>query len=87
MSRLATGRSAAKSRGELARVLAAFVLLFSCSAFAGPIFNVTSTADAVDDSPGNDIFHTSAGACTPRAAIIEANRSDTGTTISLPAGT
>ncbi len=50
-------------------------------------FTVTSTADAVDLSPGNGICAVSGGACTLRAAIQEANALFGEDAISLPAGT
>lgn len=62
-------------------------LLVSSSACAAVVFNVNSTADAVDDVPGNGICHTAAAACTLRAAIMEANRSASAVTINVPAGT
>ncbi len=69
-------------------VLGTFTLLLSGSAFAAPIFNVNSTADAVDDNPGDGLCHTIAGTCTLRAAVMEANRtSGIGATINLPVGT
>ncbi len=62
-------------------------LALSTGAHAAPPFTVNSTADMVDDSPGNGACHTAAHTCTLRAAIMEANRSSTGATINLPAGT
>lgn len=59
---------------------------------AGVTFNVNSTLDAPDDSPGDGNCHTApgsvaAGACTLRAAVMEADKaSGAGATISMPAG-
>jgi CSLREA domain-containing protein len=51
-------------------------------------FTVNSTADQVDDNPGDGACHTAAGTCTLRAAVMEANRATgLGATIVLPAGT
>lgn len=50
----------------------------------GP-FTVNTTADTVDVSPGNGTCADSTGACSLRAAIMEANTS-TSTTINIPAG-
>lgn len=54
---------------------------------AGVTFTVTSTADLPDASPGDGRCRTSAGTCTLRAAVQEANRSAAKDTINLPAGT
>ena len=48
---------------------------------------VNSTADAIDDVPGNNICHTAANTCTLRAAIMEANHHIGPDAITLPAGT
>ncbi|MEE6263817.1 right-handed parallel beta-helix repeat-containing protein [Plantactinospora sonchi] len=50
-------------------------------------FTVTSTADLVDANVGNGICATSAGSCTLRAAIQEANAALPADTIQVPAGT
>lgn len=50
-------------------------------------FPVTSIADAVDAAPGDGTCATSAGVCTLRAAIQEANALAGADTINLPAGT
>jgi len=51
------------------------------------IFTVNSIADEVDADPGNGICATSGGACTLRAAIMEANHTaGGGATINVPAG-
>ena len=69
-------------------------LVLSCSiALAGPcraaIFNVTSTMDALDASPGDGVCATAGmnPVCTLRAAIQEANAHPGADTINLPAGT
>lgn len=49
-------------------------------------FNVNSTADAVDAAPGNGACAAAGGACTLRAAIMEANRLGGSHTINVPAG-
>jgi CSLREA domain-containing protein len=62
--------------------------LFAAPALAEPVFTVTSPIDAVDAAPGDGACASAAGACTLRAAIMEANRSSgVGATIVLPAGT
>lgn len=69
-------------------IICCLSLVFSCSAFAAPIFSVNSTSDANDDVPGDGVCHTPAGTCTLRAAISEANRvAGSDVTINLPAGT
>ena len=50
-------------------------------------FIVNSTADVSDASPGNGVCATSAGACTLRAAIQEANALAGADLITVPAGT
>lgn len=50
-------------------------------------FTVNSTADAVDDNPGNGLCHTTANACTLRAAIMEADAATSDVTIDVPGGT
>jgi len=64
-----------------------FVVRRTLAAPASVTFTVNSTADAVDDNPGNGICHTAAGACTLRAAIMEADESNSDVTIDVPAGT
>ncbi|MDP2674298.1 MAG: choice-of-anchor Q domain-containing protein [Dehalococcoidia bacterium] len=53
----------------------------------GATFNVNSTADAVDASPGNGVCATAGGQCTLRAAIQEANALVGLDTITVPHGT
>src|SRR5687768_17186431 len=50
-------------------------------------FTVNSPIDAADASPGDGVCASSAGACTLRAAIQEANTTPTADTITLPSGT
>src|SRR5512142_2010103 len=50
-------------------------------------FVVNTTADAVDVNPGDGVCATATGACTLRAAIMEANAHPGADTITLPAGT
>jgi len=73
------------------RVLSAVLLLLLAVVFAhgqtARILTVDSTLDAVDAAPGDGVCATSAGACTLRAAIREANRLLGPDTILLPAGT
>jgi len=54
-------------------------------AAAGP-FVVNSTTDLPDASPGNGVCAAAGGACTLRAAVQEAGRTSSATTITLPAG-
>jgi CSLREA domain-containing protein len=49
-------------------------------------FNVTSTTDAADAAPGNGICATAGGACSLRAAVMEANALGGSHTINVPAG-
>ncbi|HMR68559.1 MAG TPA: hypothetical protein PKE64_31505, partial [Anaerolineae bacterium] len=50
-------------------------------------FVVNSTGDSIDVNPGDGLCATSAGVCTVRAAIMEANALPGADTISIPAGT
>ncbi|HMQ30439.1 MAG TPA: right-handed parallel beta-helix repeat-containing protein [Chloroflexaceae bacterium] len=50
-------------------------------------FTVNSTSDSVDINPGDGICATSAGVCTVRAAVMEANAFPGADTINIPAGT
>src|SRR5918992_2700663 len=54
---------------------------------AGLNFEVNSTADALDAKVGDGLCRTSAGTCTLRAAIQEANAVTGGDVILVPAGT
>jgi CSLREA domain-containing protein len=68
------------------RVLSLALLLVSFPA-AAAIFDVDSTADAVDATPGNGVCATAGNVCTLRAAIQEANALAGDDTINVPAGT
>jgi parallel beta-helix repeat protein/predicted outer membrane repeat protein len=48
---------------------------------------VNSTSDSVDVNPGDGVCATSSGACTVRAAIMEANALPGSDTVTIPAGT
>ncbi|MEQ6342875.1 MAG: CSLREA domain-containing protein [Gammaproteobacteria bacterium] len=61
--------------------------LFAAPSLQAATFPVTSTADAVDATPGDGTCATSAGVCSLRAAIQEANALAGADTINLPAGT
>ena len=62
-----------------------FVLLCAASAPAAT-FTVNSTTDAVDANPGDGICATTAGECTLRAAIQEANALPGADVINMPPG-
>jgi CSLREA domain-containing protein len=63
-------------------------MMLSHSALAVPTLQVNSTADLVDDDTGDGVCHTSAGTCTLRAAVMQANAfAATGALIIVPAGT
>jgi len=63
------------------------VALGSCQPKPGPaLFVVTTIADQVDANPGDGVCLTSGGACSLRAAVMEANRTDSDDFIRLPAG-
>ena len=64
-----------------------FFVRQSSAAPASLLFTVTSITDAVDDNPGNGVCHTSAGVCTLRAAIMEADLANSAVTIDVPKGT
>src|SRR4051794_33666496 len=61
------------------------VLLFSWNADAAS-FVVNTTTDTQDTAPGNGACSDSAGMCSLRAAITEANALSGTDTITLPAG-
>lgn len=70
-----------------ALLLIAVVLVpFAGSASTAP-FDVNSTEDVVDASPGDGLCATGGGVCTLRAAVQEANASAGADTINVPAGT
>ncbi len=65
----------------------ASLLLVTQTAVAGVAFTVNSVLDQPDDLTMPGICHTTAGTCTLRAAVMQANRSSgAGATILLPAG-
>jgi len=72
----------------LLRLLVSPVCLFVTATFVpAATFNVTSTMDAVDASPGDGICASAGSQCTLRAAVQEANALAGADTIMLPAGT
>ena len=80
-------RSGGRTRpGVFATLLAALVFAPSQAAHAGT-FDVNSTGDAVDLTPGDGMCATMAGTCTLRAAVQEANAKPDADTINLPPGT
>src|SRR5260370_8372173 len=91
--------SARKSRRRASRPLLALGLALlaglalsirpPAAAAATLTFQVTTTTDAPDASPGDGICADAAGQCTLRAAVQEAIAHPTGTTITIlvPAGT
>src|SRR5215210_21419 len=54
---------------------------------APAVFNVNTTADTVDATPGNGVAADAAGNTSLRAAIMEANALAGADTINVPAGT
>lgn len=72
--------------GRLSSVHAA-IPRFTPSVTATSTFTVTSTLDAVDANPSDGVCATTAGQCTLRAAIQQANALTGADTISIPAGT
>lgn len=67
-------------------LLVAGVLADPTVAHAATSYLVDSTADAVDAAPGDGACGTAAGACTLRAAIMEANAAGGAATVVLPEG-
>jgi CSLREA domain-containing protein len=65
-------------RGKLTSLFAAlvFVAAGASNRVAALDFVVDSTMDAVDETPGDGACATAEGACTLRAAVMEANASD-----------
>ncbi len=64
-----------------------FIVRGTSATPASITFTVDSTADGIDDNPGNGVCHTAAGACTLRAAIMEADEATSDVTIDVPGGT
>ena len=52
-----------------------FILSLPAGSARGQVFDVDSTADAVDANPGDGVCASAAGECTLRAAVMEANAS------------
>lgn len=75
---------------RVGRHLALLTTFLCASAAAVPAaaatFQVNTTADAVDASPGNGVCATAAAKCTLRAAIQEANALPGQDTVKVPAG-
>lgn len=69
-------------------IAAGIALFLAPGAQADDLYIVNSTADAVDDIPGDGVCHTAGDTCTLRAAVMEANHGNGfgQTTIQLPAG-
>jgi CSLREA domain-containing protein len=87
---LASGGAAMKI--GVALRMSGFLALLLALAVAGPAvsagpFNVNSTSDHVDLSPGNGVCQDSTGQCSLRAAVMEANALPGADTIVLPSGT
>lgn len=53
----------------------------------GAAFNVNTTSDTVDATPGDGVCADATGHCSLRAAIMEANADADGSVIAIPAGT
>jgi len=70
----------------LLRTLSLLACLFGSSWASAATFNVNSYLDAVDAAPGNGTCADSAGLCTMRAAILEANALPGPDTILAPPG-
>jgi CSLREA domain-containing protein len=70
-----------------ALALSALIGLNAAAASTGLTFNVNSTSDRTDSSVGNGVCRTSAGTCTLRAAIQEANARAGADVVIVPAGT
>jgi CSLREA domain-containing protein len=74
---------------NLTRIARALVLVFGLLAvqpLCAAVFYVNSTDDLPDDTPADGVCKTTAGTCTLRAAIMQANATG-GAGIVLPAGT
>ncbi|GAB1640858.1 hypothetical protein [Krasilnikovia sp. MM14-A1259] len=69
----------------IATVAAVAALAPATAAHAAGLYLVDSTADAPDAFPGDGLCASADGACTVRAAVMEAN-ADPGATIVIPAG-
>jgi len=71
--------------GIVAAAIAAF--LAPCVPAHATTYSVNSTADAVDQTLGDNVCATATGTCTLRAAVQEANAHPGADSIALPAGT
>jgi CSLREA domain-containing protein len=80
-----------RSLARLAPLMFLFALAVLLAGDAAPAlgasFTVNATHDAVDASPGDGVCADAGGACTLRAAVMEANALAGADEISLPAGT
>ena len=74
-------------RTPLHLLLGPVCLFVTATLVRAATFNVTSTMDAVDASPGDGICASAGSQCTLRAAVQEANALPGADTIMLPAGT
>lgn len=72
--------------GLLAALLAVPTLGVHGVAHAAATYTVDSTADRIDADPGDGVCRDSTGACTLRAAVMEANADSATDVIVLPAG-
>jgi len=75
--------------GRLSIAIVAALLLMPVGAAHAAVFNVVSTNDSPDGSPGNGLCQSIGavpGPCTLRAAVMEANELPGADTINLPAG-
>jgi len=61
-------------------------VLVAAATASADTYTVNSTVDAIDAAPGNGVCATTAGACTLRAAVQEANAHAGADVITLPAG-
>ena len=73
-----------RTLGIVATAVAVALALGACA--LASTYSVNSTADAVDQTPGNDLCATADGKCTLRAAVQEANAHAGPDAISLPPG-
>ena len=87
---IALSKSARGNPGRLIRVIILCMVISLLMIPTGQVqaatFTVNSTADLPDANPGNGVCDTGSGACTLRAAIMEANSSPGADTITIPAG-
>lgn len=72
---------------RLLGLVGAVALLLFVGAADAATLTVNSTTDVVDINPGNGVCADATGACTLRAAVMEANALGGADTITLPAGT